>query len=128
MAVGTRRVGARLAVGVAGLMLFAAGVWVTLLALLFGAVSFQTPDPDRPSGDPCCGYPDTWTEVAIGGIYTAATAIAAIGFLAAGVVCLVTAVTGRVPDRVRRSTFLRRGAVVTLACAVAVPLSWVVWP
>jgi hypothetical protein len=103
-------------------------MWVTLLALIFSA-AFQTPNPDPGlDGDPCCGYPDTWTDVAVGGAYFLATLIAAIGFMGAGVTCLVAAVRGRVPDRARRSVWLRRGAVVALGCAIAVPASWVLWP
>ena len=56
--------------GVAGaaLMLVAlhgAG-WVALSALL----AAQTPDPSIPDGDPCCGHPDTWGEVASGLAWT----------------------------------------------------------
>ena len=25
----------------------------------------QTPDPAVPDGDPCCGHPDTWSEIAV---------------------------------------------------------------
>lgn len=39
-------------------------LWFTLaMFALTGLVWAQMPDPSVPSGDPCCGYPDTWREV-----------------------------------------------------------------
>lgn len=35
-----------------------------------GAISAQAPDPFIPDGDPCCGHPDTWGEVASGVAWT----------------------------------------------------------
>jgi hypothetical protein len=31
-----------------------------------GGIAVQAPDPFIPNGDPCCGHPDTWGEVAEG--------------------------------------------------------------
>ena len=105
-----------------------AGCWVILLALVLSA-ALRQPNPD-PSldGEPCCAYPDTWADVAIGAGYTVATAIAAVGIIGLGVVAMTSAVQNQIPTRVRRSGFLRWFGATALACAIAVPLSWVVWP
>ncbi len=59
---GTRA--ARVAAALLCLPALAAGLWVSLLAMLYVGVAAQRPDPDVPDGDPCCGHPDTWGDVA----------------------------------------------------------------
>jgi len=58
-----------------GLGLLAAGLAGLALALFTIGTAAQVPDPLIPDGDPCCGHPDTWGEVATG--------------VAWGLVCLV---------------------------------------
>jgi hypothetical protein len=46
-------------------------LWFTLaMFALAGLVSAKMPDPSVPSGDPCCSYPDTWSEVGVGLAFT----------------------------------------------------------
>lgn len=95
-----------------------------VLVFLFGATSAQTPDPDIPDGDPCCGHPDTWGEVALGFMWTLALAA-----LVGAVLALAAALLAR--GIRRRRLPLRALAVVpasaallaalTMAVAVAVP-------
>ena len=54
----------------AGVALFSFACWSVLLVLLSGAISAQRPDPTVPDGDPCCPYPDTWSEVGLGSVFT----------------------------------------------------------
>lgn len=49
-----------------GLGLLAAGLAGLALALLTIGTAAQVPDPLIADGDPCCGHPDSWVEVAIG--------------------------------------------------------------
>lgn len=56
--------------------------------LLSGAVSAQAPDPFIADGDPCCGHPDTWGEVATGVAWTLGL-IGIDGLLIAGAVALL---------------------------------------
>jgi len=112
----------------AGVVLILAGAWVSLLAFLYAAVAFREPNPD-PSldGDPCCDHPDTWTDVAVGSVYFAATAVAALGLIGCGLMLWWAAQRGSVPPQLRRSKALRRAGVVALVCGVGVPASWLVW-
>lgn len=61
-----------------------AGVGITMLG---GAISAQAPDPFIADGDPCCGHPDTWGEVATGVAWTLGL-IVVDGLLLAGAVAL----------------------------------------
>ena len=73
----------------------------SFLALLAIAVSAQRPDPSIPDGDPCCGHPDTWAEVAGGLVYGFAT-VAGIFALAYVAVALARfALRNRTPHRGR---------------------------
>lgn len=77
-----------------GLAAFAAVVLVvvalagTFIILLGGAVSAQAPDPFVADGDPCCGHPDTWTEVATGLAWTLGL-IVIEGMVVAGAIALI---------------------------------------
>ena len=66
---------ARAAAGIAGLVAVLFGLWGTLWVLFAGAVSIAVPDPSIPDGDPCCGHPDTWGEVAEGVAWTLGAAL-----------------------------------------------------
>jgi hypothetical protein len=103
------------------------GTWVSLLALIYSS-ALRLPDPDPAlDGDPCCGYPDTWSEVVLGGTYAVATGIAALGLITAGGLLIWSAMINGLPPRVRGSRLLRAGGVLAVACGAAVPLSWVLW-
>lgn len=64
-------------------------VMALVLAFLNVAVSAQQPDPTVPDGDPCCGHPDTWGEVALGSMG------AGMFLLGAGAVAYVAVQLGR---------------------------------
>lgn len=49
-----------------GLGLLAAALAGLALVLFSIGLAAQMPDPQIPDGDPCCGHPDTWGEVATG--------------------------------------------------------------
>jgi hypothetical protein len=101
------------------------GLWVALLALVYSA-ALRRPNPNpRLDGDPCCGHPDTWSDVLVGGTYTIAIASVAIGLLVAGAALLRSAATGRAPGLVRRRRrFFRWYGISCVGCSIAVPLSW----
>lgn len=95
--------------------------WGALFVLLAAAISSQVPDPFIADGDPCCGHPDTWGEVA-GAIAGALVLV----LLDALLVCLAVALlhfaaTRRWP-RLKRLALLPGGAigVAILALAVAI--------
>ena len=99
----------RFASSAVGVLSVLAGLWVSLLALIYTS-ALQRPDPNPAlDGDPCCAHPDSWGEVAIGGVYFIATAIAAIGLVGGGVILVWSAMGGGVPERVKRSRLLRVG-------------------
>jgi hypothetical protein len=54
---------------------------------LLAAMSAQAPDPFIPDGDPCCGHPDTWGEVATGAAWSLGFLLID-GLLIAGAVAL----------------------------------------
>ncbi len=61
-----RRIAARIVAGLLAIASVAPIVMALALALFTSAVAAQQPDPTVPDGDPCCGHPDTWGEVALG--------------------------------------------------------------
>ena len=65
------RSAARILAGLLAVASAAPIVMALLLALFSVVVSAQQPDPTVPDGDPCCGHPDTWGEVAVGFVYAA---------------------------------------------------------
>ena len=102
-----------------------AGAWALVISLLGLAMASQKPDPTVPDGDPCCGYPDTWGEVA------ASAGAGSLGLaITAGLLCVagaatMFALTGRVPRIVRRRRLALRLAVYTslgLSLSIAVAL------
>ena len=118
----------RLGASLAGLAAFAAGLWVLLLALIVGGPAAQRPDPAVPDGDPCCGHPDDWWEVALGlGGGAWYTAIA-LGLLYVASVAMAFGLTGRIPVRVTRHLRAhKRLAFTWLALVAGVALLWLPW-
>ena len=61
-----RSIAARIVAGLLAIASVAPIVVALALALFTGVVAAQQPDPTVPDGDPCCGHPDTWGQVALG--------------------------------------------------------------
>ena len=76
----------RVAAALACLPLIVLGLWVSLFALIAFSVGAQRPDPTVLDGDPCCGYPDTWGDVA-----RALSFGVAIGYVAVALALVVEA-------------------------------------
>ena len=114
---------ARVLAGLAAVASVAAGLWVSLVALLFLAISAQPPDPEVLDGDPCCGHPDDWKEVVTGLGLGLALAYVALALVCCGAILLATGVAGRVPRFVRRHEGgLRAAGVLAAVDAVVVGL------
>ena len=96
---------------VAGAALVLVSLWGSLWVMLAAAMAAQRPDPRVSDGDPCCGHPDTWGQVAEwGGTAVALGALdGAIAALGVGLLCAVA--RGRFPA-------WRRLALVPLAAAL----------
>ena len=103
------------------ILLFAA--WGVLFIMLVGGMSAQAPDPFIASGDPCCGHPDTWGEVAWGVAWTLACIVIDALLVCVAVSLIVWAARGRWP-RLKRLALLPGGALIAAALvltAVLVP-------
>jgi hypothetical protein len=86
-------------------------------------VLLRAPDPD-PSldGDPCCGHPDTWTDVIVGGGFFTVEAFVALTVLGGSGVMATAAILGRFPAALRgRGRVVRRIAAAAALGVVAVP-------
>lgn len=70
-------------------------IWGLAWLALSAGVSAQLPDPSIGDGDPCCGHPDNWGEVAGGLAYTAVLAVVEALILSAGVGLLGWSSSGR---------------------------------
>jgi hypothetical protein len=92
------RIAARVLAGVLAVASAAPIVMALFLTLLSVAVSAQQPDPTVPDGDPCCGHPDTWGEVALGFVS------AAMFLLGAGAVAYLAVQLGRYAASGRAAT------------------------
>jgi hypothetical protein len=68
------------------------GSWIALLNL---GTAAERPDPTIPDGDPCCGHPDTWGEVAEGAAFGVATLAACAALLYVAVALWNTRRAGR---------------------------------
>lgn len=82
-------IAARMLSGLLAVAFAAPFVMALALAFLTVGVSAQHPDPTVADGDPCCGHPDTWGEVALGFVY------AAMFLLGAGAVAYLAVQLGR---------------------------------
>lgn len=78
-----------------GAALVVGGVLASPFILFFGALAAQAPNPYIPSGDPCCGTPDGWGEVASGVAFTTAVVFVFGLALALGVALLRWGIRGR---------------------------------
>lgn len=107
--------------GVAGVALVLFAAWGVLFVLPLGAFAAQAPDPFIENGDPCCGHPDTWGEVAAGVGWTLGSVLVDALLVCAGVALLAWATRGRWP-RVRRLAFVPATAVGVAAVILAVVL------
>lgn len=65
----------RIVAAVAGLVLAAVAAYGTMLLVFLVAGAGEAPDPYVPDGDPCCGHPDTWGDVAWGGVWSLVLAV-----------------------------------------------------
>lgn len=92
-------------------------VMALLLALLSVTVAAQQPDPTVADGDPCCGHPDTWGEVALGFLYAAMLILGAVAAAYVAVRLGSYAVSGRAAttSQSRRTV----GAVVYIGLVLA---------
>ncbi len=103
----------------AGVALGLFSLWASLIALLVGGDAFQEPNPFILDGDPCCGHPDDWGEVALGAV----SALVAFGIVAAvGTVAAALGFwgsTGRWP-RPARLVLLPGGVLVLVVGLIGV--------
>jgi hypothetical protein len=92
-----------------------------VLVVFFGAVSLAAPDPTIPDGDPCCGHPDSWGEVAFGLMWTFVFVV--VEGLILGLVCGLAgyAASGRWPPW-RRLALVPVTTVAVAAVLIAIPL------
>jgi hypothetical protein len=65
----------RIAAAAAGLVVAGVAVVGAAYVAFSVALAGEAPDPYAPDGDPCCGHPDTWGEVASGAVWTLAIAV-----------------------------------------------------
>jgi hypothetical protein len=107
--------------GVAGVALLLFAAWGVLWVLLVGAIAAQAPDPFVENGDPCCGHPDTWGEVAAGFGWTLGYALVDALLICVAVALLTWATRGRWP-RVRRLALVPAAGVGAAALILAVVL------
>ena len=102
---------ARVAATVVGFGLAAAAIVVMAFYVLWTTFTATVhPDPDVSDGDPCCGHPDTWGEILVGGGAVVGLCIAAGAVVALG---LALAQWGVVEERPN----LRRLALLPLTTA-----------
>jgi hypothetical protein len=109
---------ARVLAGLAavGILLFAA--WGVLFIMLVGSISAQAPDPSIPNGDPCCGHPDTWGEVAWGVAWTLGYVVLDALLVCGAIALLHWAIRRRWP-RLKRLAMLPAGAAMAAALILA---------
>lgn len=115
---------ARILAGLAALAILLFAAWGALFILWVGAYSARAPDPFAPSGDPCCGHPATWAEVAAGLAWTIGLVLLEALLVCAAIVLLCWAAKRRRP-RLQRLALLPAGAVaagILVLTAAVVPL------
>jgi len=112
---------------VASLASLLAALWIFALALITTSL-LRSPDPTSGlDGDPCCEFPDTWAEVALGALWFVALVALGLGLATLAVALGGTAVRGRAPQFMQRHR--RRLAMLTLGpilCALAASFVWLV--
>ena len=92
----------RVAAALGALVALVTGTMTLSLAAFSILVSAQRPDPRVPDGDPCCGHPDTWGQVAEGMAVGVVFGAVGLGLLALMAVLLTVALSGRAPGWARR--------------------------
>ena len=112
-------VAARLLAGLAGGAILLLAAWGALWVMLAVGISAQAPDPFVIDGDPCCGHPDTWGEVAEGAAWSLGLALLDALLVAVAVTLLSWAATRRRP-RLRRLALLPGGALLATALVLAI--------
>jgi hypothetical protein len=112
------RIAGRVLAGVLAVASAAPIVMALFLTLLSVAVSAQHPDPTVPDGDPCCGHPDTWGDVALGFVS------AAMFLLGAGAVAYLAVQLGRyaVSGRAATNRQWRRAATAVAYIGIVLVL------
>jgi hypothetical protein len=107
---------------IAGAVAVLLSLYFSLWAMLGAAIAAQRPDPAVPDGDPCCAYPDSWSQVA-GWSFAALSFASTVALVfTGGVACLSYAWVGRRP-RWRRLRWIPIGAVALTAAAMAISLA-----
>ena len=101
----------------AGILLMA--VWGVAFIMLVAGISSQTPDPFIADGDPCCGHPDTWGEVAVGVSWALALVLLDALLVCIAAALLSWATTRRWP-RLKRLALLPGGAMLAAILVLAV--------
>ena len=92
----------------------------TFIALFGLGTLTQRPDPTVPDGDPCCGHPDTWGDVVIGGLY-GLVALVGVGALTyVGWRLGHYAMTGRTPTACEMHRGWVATCIVMIACAAVI--------
>jgi hypothetical protein len=99
-----------------GVLLFAA--WAVLITALIGGLSARAPDPFAPDGDPCCGHPDTWSDVAWGLAWTLGFVLIDALLASIGIALLSWATRQRWP-RLKRLAMLPAGALIAAVLLLA---------
>jgi hypothetical protein len=115
---------ARILAGAGGVGILLIAAWGVLWILLGGAISAQAPDPFVADGDPCCGHPDTWGEVAAGVAWTLGLVVVDALLVCVAITLLTWAVARRRPS-LKRLALLPAGALlaaVVVFAIVIVPL------
>lgn len=95
--------------------------WGVLWILLGGAISAQAPDPFVADGDPCCGHPDTWGEVAAGVAWTLGSVVLDALLVCLAITLLSWAATRRRPS-LKRLALLPAGALLAGVGILAIVL------
>lgn len=117
----------RVGMVVGGVATALVAAWLSVWVLLVAAISLQSPDPQVPNGDPCCGHPDTWGEVITGGAVTLTAGLLVIGLLVCGAVLALSGALGGRMSRARRRALLRVFGALGLAGAVGTAVLYAVW-
>jgi hypothetical protein len=116
---GSAALPARVLPGLAAVGILLVAAWGVLFIMLVVVISARAPDPFIASGDPCCGHPDTWSEVAWG-------VALALGYvlLDALLVCVAIALLGwaatRRWPRLKRLALLPGGAALAAIIVLAI--------
>lgn len=105
-------------IGAAVLLL---ALWTSLFALLFVGFVAQAPDAFAPDGDPCCGTPDTWSQIFTETIAAAVAVVAVALLFALAFGLLVWARRSRWPGRRTLAAF---PAVALGLLALALAVAW----